>query len=88
MVRQTAAETLLSRQAAAVAAGGDRLLKVSEVARLLGVSSRQIFKLARSGQLPAAVKLSRSTRWRESDIRAFIANGCKLQPAAGQAVRA
>lgn len=54
----------------------ERLLKVNEVAERLGVSSRQIWKLAASERLPAPVRLARSVRWRESDIARFIELGC------------
>lgn len=63
----------LNRQEAVVA---DRLLTVREVAARLGVSTRQVWKLAASGRLPAPVRLARSVRWRESDIADFIRLGC------------
>lgn len=54
----------------------DKLLTVQEVAARLGVSSRQVWKLAASDRLPAPVRLARSVRWRESDIQRFIELGC------------
>jgi predicted DNA-binding transcriptional regulator AlpA len=63
------------RQAAAVA---DRLLTVREVAERLGVSPRQIWKLRASGRLCTPVRLSRSVRWRASDIAKFIDLGCDM----------
>ena len=56
----------------------DRLLTVHEVAKLLGISTRQIWKLVKLGQVPAPLKLARSARWRQTEIFSFIANGLKL----------
>ena len=55
------------------------LLKVAEVAALLKVSTRQIWKLAASGRLPTPVRLGRSVRWRAADIDAFVERGCDMQ---------
>lgn len=54
----------------------EKLLNVREVAARLGVSARQIWKLSASGRLCAPVRLSRSVRWRESDVAEFIRLGC------------
>ena len=56
----------------------DKLLTVREVAARLGVSTRQCWKLNASGRMPAPLRLSRSVRWRESDLAAFIAAGCDM----------
>jgi mRNA interferase RelE/StbE len=53
----------------------DRLLSVRDVAARLRVSTRQVWKLASWGRLPKPVRLGRSVRWRESDIRRFVARG-------------
>jgi predicted DNA-binding transcriptional regulator AlpA len=66
---------LASRNVAAVS---DRLLDVREVASRLGVSARQIWKLCASKRLPRPVRLSRSVRWRESDLTRFIESGCDM----------
>ena len=60
----------------------DRLLTVHDVAKRLGISTRQVWKLVKLGQVPPPLKLARSARWKESAISAFIANGCKLVPLA------
>lgn len=58
------------------------LLTVREVAARLKVSTRQVFKLTRSRQLPPPVKVGGSTRWRSTDIVEFIQKGCPvLEPA-------
>jgi len=54
------------------------LLTVRQVAAMLKLSTRQVFKLSTSGRLPEPVKLARSTRWRESDIARWIESGCDM----------
>lgn len=59
----------------------DRLITDKEVAHLLGASRSWPWKLCQSGRFPAPVKLSsRCTRWRLSQVQAFMAD-----PAAWQA---
>lgn len=64
--------------------GADRLLTVREVAARMGVTARQIYRLAAMGKFPRAVRLARSTRWRASDIDLFLAVGCDMQALAAQ----
>lgn len=53
----------------------DRLITDREVAHLLGASRSWPWKLARDGRFPQPVKLStRCTRWRLSDVQAFMAD--------------
>lgn len=59
-----------------------KLLKAKEVSQILGVSERQVWRLASSGQMPAPVTVGGSTRWRLSDIEAWIANGCRMRRSA------
>ncbi len=55
---------------------GDRLLRVSEVAKTLSVSSRTIWRMTDRGELPRPVRIgTRMVRWRESEIEAYIADG-------------
>lgn len=65
--------TMTANESGGAQPAGDRLLTVGEVARLLSVSTRQVWKLRASKRLPPGVKLSRSARWRASDIARFIA---------------
>ena len=55
------------------------LLTVREVAELLKISARQVWKLAASGRLPGPMRLGRSVRWRADDLAAFIAAGCDMR---------
>lgn len=53
-----------------------QLLEVREVARLLKISVRQVWKLSASGALPTPVRIARSVRWRARDIDQFVEKGC------------
>lgn len=48
-----------------------RFLTVSEVARTLRVSNMTVYRLVRSGTLPA-VQVGRSYRLQESDVRKYL----------------
>ena len=50
------------------------LLNTREVAEHLGVSTRQVWALIRSGDLPAVKLNARVYRIADSDLRAFIHN--------------
>ncbi len=52
------------------------LLTVRDVAARLKISPRQVFKLRASGQLPEAVRLARSVRWRAEDLALWVQLGC------------
>lgn len=53
----------------------DRLIADKEVAHLLGASRSWPWKLAQAGKFPAPIKLSnRCTRWRLSEVRAWMAD--------------
>lgn len=45
------------------------LLKVKEVAELMGISTRQVWRLSAAGDLPAPIVLGRRTkRWRAAEL--------------------
>lgn len=52
--------------------GNQRLLKIEDLAELLGLSQPTIRRLAHAGKIPPGVKLGRSRRWRQSDLNAAI----------------
>lgn len=54
----------------------DRLLPVGQVASLLNLSQRAIWKLLAVGRLPRPVRLGRSVRWRAAELSAWIGAGC------------
>lgn len=57
----------------------ETLWNVRDVAARLRLSTRSIYKLAASGRLPRPVKVGGATRWRESDLAAFLAAGCDMR---------
>ena len=52
----------------------DRLLRADEVAHLIGISPRAVWKLRSTGTLPP-VGIWTSTRFRLSDVRRLIREG-------------
>lgn len=55
--------------------GGDdmpRLLKVREVAEILGISVRSVRRHAANGVIPAPVFVRKSVRWRSSDLERYM----------------
>jgi len=55
----------------------ERLLKVSDVAERMNLSTRAIWNYRDMGFMPTAVKVGGAVRWREKDIDAWIAGGCR-----------
>lgn len=71
-------ETLLRRADAT-----DYLLTVEDLAALLCLSTREVWRREAEGRLPRALRLGRKTvRWRGSDIEVWLTS---LQPALGDA---
>lgn len=62
------------------------LLTDAEIATLIKVSRRQVWKLLAMGRLPEPIRIGRSVRWKKTDIEAWIANGCRVE-SQGKAVR-
>lgn len=52
------------------------LLDVREVAKLLGCSSRHVYRLTDLGAMPKPIKLGALVRWSRQTIHQWIANGC------------
>ncbi|MGQ0670257.1 MAG: helix-turn-helix domain-containing protein [Actinomycetota bacterium] len=50
---------------------GDRLLTVVEVAATMRVSNMTVYRLIKSGQLPA-IRVGKNYRIRESDMNAYL----------------
>jgi len=60
----------------AIATAGSRLISIEHVAELLSASPRTIRRLDAAGKLPQGIKLGGLKRWREDELRAWIAAGC------------
>ncbi|MBX9681854.1 MAG: helix-turn-helix domain-containing protein [Gemmataceae bacterium] len=52
------------------------LITADEVARLLNLSKRTLWRLLSAGKLPAPVRLGNAVRWRREEIRQWISQGC------------
>lgn len=50
----------------------ESFLTLDEVARRLGVSLRQVYRLIHRGELPQAVKVGRAARMPESELAAYV----------------
>lgn len=49
---------------------------VGDVARMLHVSIRQVWRLHSVSKLPNPIRLGSCVRWRVDEIRAFVEAGC------------
>ncbi len=49
-----------------------RMIDVTEVATILSVSTRTVWRLVSSGELPQPIRFGRNVRWRTSDIEGWI----------------
>jgi excisionase family DNA binding protein len=49
------------------------LVRVQEVAALLDVSVRTVWRKSTEGALPRPISIGRSKRWRRREIEAFVA---------------
>ena len=56
------------------------LIGAEELARMMDVSERTLWRLLSAGKVPPPVRIGRSTRWRLAEVRDWIDRGC---PAAG-----
>ena len=54
------------------------LITAAELARLLQVSTRTLWRLRLAGELPEAVRLGGAVRWRLDEIKKWIAGGCRM----------
>lgn len=51
-----------------------RMIDVREVATILSVSTRSVWRLVSRGELPQPIRFGRNVRWRCADIEAWIAS--------------
>lgn len=54
--------------------GPDRLLRLRDVAFLVGLSKATIYRKLKAGEFPRPVASGASVRWKESEIGAWIAS--------------
>ncbi len=48
------------------------LLRVEQVALMLSVSKRTVWRLVSGGQLPQPVSIGRCKRWKQTDVEQFV----------------
>ena len=53
---------------------GNKLLTVNEVANILRVSNMTVYRLVKSGQIPA-IRVGKNYRIKESDVSAYLTRG-------------
>jgi excisionase family DNA binding protein len=56
------------------------LISADELARLLGVSARTIWRRLSSGDLLEPVHFGGVTRWRREEVKNWVAEGCPRKP--------
>lgn len=49
-----------------------RMIDVTEVATILKVSKRTVWRLVSSGELPQPIRFGRNVRWKLEDVEAWI----------------
>jgi excisionase family DNA binding protein len=50
-----------------------------EVAAMLNVSERTLWRLLSAGKVPQPVRFGRSTRWKAGEVAGWIERGCPVE---------
>lgn len=53
-----------------------KLLTVKQLAAVLNLSTRTVWRMHSEGRIPPSVRLGRSVRWRRDEIDEWISAGC------------
>lgn len=61
-----------------------RMIDVREVATILSVSTRSVWRLVSRGELPQPIRFGRNVRWRCADIEAWITSQLDSTKAKGE----
>lgn len=65
----------------------ERLLRLPEVLKMVGLAKSTIYKLMSKGKFPAPLKhTARASTWKLSDIQAYIRGDDMAQPAASATI--
>jgi len=56
---------------------GVALITASQLAKLLSISERTVYRLKSCNRLPEPINLGGSVRWRLDDVRRWIDAGCQ-----------
>jgi excisionase family DNA binding protein len=54
------------------------MIDVREVAEILSISTRSVWRLVASGELPQPIRFGRNVRWRLADVEAWIDARAKI----------
>jgi len=57
------------------------LITAAELARMMQISTRTLWRLRSAGQLPEPVRFAGTVRWRLAQIKKWIADGCQMSSA-------
>lgn len=52
------------------------LINAEELARIMDISERTLWRLLSGGKVPQPVRVGRNTRWRLAEVEEWIARGC------------
>ena len=66
----------MSQETASSRTTAPALISASELAELLQISTRTLWRLRSAGKLIEPIKLGGSTRWRLDEVQAWISDGC------------
>ena len=59
-----------------VVSGLPALMTVEQLAKVLQVSIRSVWRMRSAGQVPPPVKIGGGVRWRVRDVQSWIDEGC------------
>ena len=54
----------------------DTLITADDLAKMLKLSERTLWRLLSGGKIPEPVRIGGSTRWRLAEVQEWIAQGC------------
>jgi len=54
------------------------LINAEELARMMDVSERTLWRLLSGGKVPQPVRIGRNTRWRLAEVAEWIELGCPV----------
>lgn len=56
------------------------LIPVRTVAKILGISTRSVWRLHSSGKILPPVRIGGAVRWRSDELKRWVAEGCPEPP--------
>jgi excisionase family DNA binding protein len=63
----------------------EQLMTAEELAKLMQVSERTLWRLLSAGKVPQPVRFGRNTRWRAAEVTEWLAKGCPENNACAKA---